>query len=84
MTAWKERGAQLMKNEKIEVVNDDRFNGGKALAIPTETAIRTGLLQEPQCKTCRNIFEFPKCCTENLSDCVKVITNCANYDSVKK
>lgn len=79
MTAWNGRDARLMKNEKIEVVNDDRFNGGKALAVPI------GIWQqEPLCKTCRNALDFPKCCTENLSNCVKVIINCVNYDSMKK
>lgn len=67
-----------MKNEKIETIDNDRFVGGKAPAVPM--SIRQ---QEPQCKTCRNTLDFPKCCTENLSDCVKVITNCVNYDSIK-
>lgn len=39
--------------------------------------------QEPLCKTCRNALDFPQCCTENLSDSIKVITNCVNYDSMK-
>lgn len=34
---------------------------------------------KPLCQTCINIFHFPECCTENLTDCVKLITNCANY-----
>ncbi len=34
---------------------------------------------KPLCQTCVNIFHFPECCTENLTDCVKIITNCANY-----
>ena len=38
------------------------------------------LSQEPLCKTCKNKFYFPKCCTENLTDCFKIITNCKNYD----
>lgn len=31
------------------------------------------------CQTCINIFYFPECCTENLTDCVRIITNCKNY-----
>lgn len=31
------------------------------------------------CQTCINIFHFPECRTENLTDCVKMITNCGNY-----
>lgn len=34
---------------------------------------------KPLCQTCINIFHFPECCTENLTDCVRLITNCANY-----
>lgn len=34
---------------------------------------------KPLCQTCINIFHFPECCTENLTDCVKLVTNCANY-----
>ncbi len=33
----------------------------------------------PLCQTCINIFYFPECCTENLTDCVRLITNCRNY-----
>lgn len=35
---------------------------------------------KPLCQTCINIFHFPKCCTENLTDCVSLITNCRNYN----
>ena len=38
---------------------------------------------EPQCKTCRNIFDFPECCTENLSDCFKVVKDCRNYEKLE-
>lgn len=31
------------------------------------------------CQTCINIFRFPKCCTENLTDCARLITDCVNY-----
>lgn len=34
---------------------------------------------KPLCQTCINIFHFPECCTENLTDCVRMITNCRNY-----
>lgn len=34
---------------------------------------------KPLCQTCINIFHFPECCTENLTDCVRLITNCRNY-----
>ena len=34
---------------------------------------------KPLCQTCVNIFHFPECCTENLTDCVRLITHCANY-----
>ncbi len=34
---------------------------------------------KPLCQTCINIFHFPKFCTENLTDCVRLITNCRNY-----
>lgn len=34
---------------------------------------------KPLCQTCINIFHFPECCAENLTDCVKLITNCRNY-----
>lgn len=34
---------------------------------------------KPLCQTCVNIFHFPECCTENLTDCVKLVTNCGNY-----
>lgn len=34
---------------------------------------------KPLCQTCINIFHFPECCTENLTDCARLITNCANY-----
>lgn len=37
---------------------------------------------EPQCKTCRNIFDFPKCCTENLYDCIKIVSKCRNYEKI--
>lgn len=33
----------------------------------------------PLCQTCVNIFHFSECCTENLTDCVRLITNCGNY-----
>lgn len=35
----------------------------------------------PLCKTCTNIFDFPRCCTENLEDSVKFITHCGNYSA---
>lgn len=35
----------------------------------------------PLCQTCTNIFDYPKCCTENLTDCVKVLTHCGNYSA---
>lgn len=63
-----------MKNEKTETIDENRFVRGKAPAVPV--GIRQ---QEPQCKTCKNIFDFPKCCTENISDCFKIIGNCGNY-----
>lgn len=34
---------------------------------------------KPLCQTCINRFHFPECCTENLTDCVRLITNCGNY-----
>ncbi len=34
---------------------------------------------KPLCQTCINIFHFPECCTENLTDFVRLITNCVNY-----
>lgn len=34
---------------------------------------------KPLCQTCINIFHFPECCTENLMDCVRLITDCRNY-----
>lgn len=34
---------------------------------------------KPLCQTCINGFHFPECCTEDLTDCVRLITNCANY-----
>ncbi len=34
---------------------------------------------KPLCQMCINIFHFPECCTENLTDCAKLITNCGNY-----
>lgn len=34
---------------------------------------------KPLCQTCINIFHFPECCTENLTGCVSLITNCRNY-----
>lgn len=46
---------------------------------PEAAEIRT----EPQCKTCRNIFDFPECCTENLSDCFKVAKDCKNYEKLE-
>lgn len=36
-------------------------------------------MNSPLCQTCINIFHFPECCAENLTDCVRIITNCANY-----
>lgn len=33
----------------------------------------------PLCQMCINRFHFPECCTENLTDCVRLITNCGNY-----
>lgn len=36
-------------------------------------------MQESLCKTCNNIFDFPKCCEENLEESLKVTTNCRNY-----
>lgn len=35
----------------------------------------------PLCQTCTNIFDFPKCCTENLEGSVKFITHCRNYSA---
>lgn len=35
---------------------------------------------KPLCQTCINIFHFPECCTENLTDCVRLITSCGNYN----
>ena len=32
------------------------------------------------CQTCINRFHFPECCTENLTDCVRLIMNCRNYN----
>ncbi len=34
------------------------------------------------CQTCTNIFDFPECCTEDLEDSVKIITNCRNYRGI--
>jgi len=34
---------------------------------------------KPLCQTYINIFHFPECCAENLTDCVRLITNCGNY-----
>lgn len=34
---------------------------------------------KPLCQTCINIFHFPECCTEDLTDCIRLVTNCANY-----
>ena len=34
---------------------------------------------KPLCQIYINIFHFPECCTENLTDCVRLITNCGNY-----
>ena len=34
---------------------------------------------KPLCQTCINVFYFPECCTENLTDYVRLITNCGNY-----
>lgn len=34
---------------------------------------------KPLCQTCINRFHFPECCTENLTDCVRLIMNCGNY-----
>lgn len=34
---------------------------------------------KPLCQTCINVFHFPECCAENLTDCVRLITNCRNY-----
>lgn len=34
---------------------------------------------KPLCQTCINRFHFPECCTENSTDCVRLITNCRNY-----
>lgn len=36
--------------------------------------------KEPLCKTCLNAFHFPECCSENLMDCIKIITYCPNYE----
>lgn len=71
---WRGRGTKLIRNERIEAIDDNRFVGGKALAVPMSI-----WQQEPLCKTCRNIFDFPKCCTENISECFKIIGNCGNY-----
>ncbi len=38
---------------------------------------------EPQCKTCRNVFDFPECYTENLSDRFKVVKDCRNYEKLE-
>ena len=35
----------------------------------------------PLCEMCTNIFDFPRCCTENLEDSVKIITHCGNYSA---
>lgn len=34
---------------------------------------------KPLCQTCINRFHFPECCTENLTDCVRLVANCGNY-----
>lgn len=34
---------------------------------------------KPLCQTCINRFHFPECYTENLTDCVRLVTNCGNY-----
>lgn len=39
---------------------------------------------KPLCQTCTNIFDFPKCCTESLSDSVKIVTCCENYSGNDK
>ena len=35
---------------------------------------------KPLCQTCINIFHFPECCTENLTDGARLITSCSNYN----
>lgn len=37
----------------------------------------------PLCKTCRNVLDFPKCCTESLEDSIKIISHCRNYDEIE-
>lgn len=49
-----------------------------------DTGISKGIEKEefgmkPLCQTCINIFHFPECCTENSTDCVRLIANCRNY-----
>lgn len=34
----------------------------KALEIPIEAAVKTGLIDKPKCATCRNALNFPDCC----------------------
>lgn len=34
---------------------------------------------KPLCQTCANRFHFLECCTENLTDFVRLIVNCGNY-----
>lgn len=36
------------------------------------------------CQMCTNIFDFPKCCTENLGDSVRIVNCCANYSGNDK
>ncbi len=38
------------------------------------------IMPESLCKTCSNIFDFPKCCEENLNDSLKVVSSCSNYN----
>lgn len=39
--------------------------------------------ERTSCETCINIFYFPECCTENLTDSVKWIPRCENYSEHK-
>lgn len=39
--------------------------------------------ERTSCETCINIFHFPECCTENLTDSLIWIPRCGNYSEHK-
>lgn len=54
----------------------------KALEIPIEAAVKTGLIDKPKCATCRNALNFPDCCNEDTSGKFVTITECENYEKM--